>query len=61
MTNSRDTKQPLDIINEGSTMDRFMDLSRRLIAVDREEILRKEKEYKEEQKINKRKKLKEGK
>ena len=49
MTNSPDTKRPLDIIEEGSTMDRFMDLSKRLIAVDREEILQKEKEYKEEQ------------
>ena len=54
MTNSRDTKQPLDIIEDGSTMDRFMDLSRRLVAVDREEILKKEKEYKAQQKINKR-------
>ena len=55
MANSRDTKQPLDIIVEGSTMDRFMDLSKRLVAVDREEILRKEKEYKEEQKRKKKK------
>lgn len=55
MTNSRDIKQPLDIIEEGSTMDRFMDLSKKLISVDREEILQKEKEYKSEQKKKKNK------
>ena len=39
-------------------MDRFMDLSKKLIGVSREEVLRKEKEFKEEQKKKRREQAK---
>lgn len=49
MRNSLDEeKRKLDIIDEGSTMDRFMQLSSRLLVVSKEEILRREAEYKKE-------------
>lgn len=49
MRNSLDEKNhKLDIIDEGSTMDRFMNLSMKLIVVSKEEILRREEEYKKE-------------
>lgn len=48
MQNSLDEeKRKLDIIDEGSTMDRFINLSMRLIVVSKEEILKREEEYKE--------------
>ena len=56
--NSPDTPQKLDkaeIVEEGSTMERFTNLTKKLLGVSREEILQKEKEYKEQKKINKRK------
>jgi hypothetical protein len=51
-------KRELEINDEGSTMDRFMDLSKKLIGVSREEVLRKEKEFKEEQKKKRREQAK---
>ena len=51
-------KRELEINYEGSTMDRFMDLSKKLIGVSREEVLRKEKEFKEEQKKKRREQAK---
>jgi hypothetical protein len=51
---SRDTTSPrqsdeIEIREDGSTMDRFMNLTRRLLNVSREEIREKEKEFKDEQ------------
>jgi hypothetical protein len=51
-------KRDLEINEEGSTMDRFLDLTGKLLRVSREEVLQKEKEFKDEQKINKRNKSK---
>jgi len=46
----------LEINAEGSTMDRFLDLTERLLSMSHEEIMQKEKDYKEEQRKKKRKK-----
>ena len=46
-------KRDLEINEDGSTMDRFLDLTGKLLRVNREEVLQKEKEFKEEQKKKK--------
>lgn len=52
--NSRDTTPPrqpddIEIREDGSTMDRFMNLTRRLLGVSREEVKAAEKAFKIEQ------------
>ena len=54
-------KRDLEINDEGSPMDRFLDLTGKLLAVSHDEIMQREKEYREQQKLNKRKKIKEDK
>ena len=58
MTNSRDTtpKRPEIEIKEGLTMDRFMDLTRQLLDVTREEVRKKEQEFKAQQRNKRNKK-----
>ena len=51
--NSRDTTPPkkpdeIEIREDGSTMDRFMNLTRRLFSESREEVRAKEKAFKNE-------------
>ena len=48
--NTPTPKRDLEINEEGSTMDRFLDLTGKLLRVNREEVLQKEKEFKDEQK-----------
>ena len=54
--NSRDTppRQPdeIDIREDGSTMDRFMNLTRRLLGVSREDVRAAEKAFKTERRKN---------
>lgn len=40
----------IEIETEGSTLDRFMELSRRILGASREEVRLKEEEFKKEQK-----------
>lgn len=51
--NTPTPKRELEINEDGSTMDRFLDLTGKLLSVSHEEIMQKEKEYKEEQKRKK--------
>jgi hypothetical protein len=51
--NSRDTTTPrkpdeIEIREDGSTMDRFMDLTRRVLAISREEVREAEEAFKKE-------------
>jgi hypothetical protein len=60
--NSRDTTPPrqpdeIEIREDGSTMDRFMDLTRRLVGVSREEVRAKEKVFKTVQRRQRRGKV----
>ena len=52
--NTPTPKRELHINEEGSTIDRFLDLTGKLLSVSREEVLQKEKEFKEEQRKKKR-------
>lgn len=51
--NTPTPKRDLEVNEEGSTIDRFLDLTGKLLSVSHDEIMAREKIYKEEKKEKK--------